>query len=311
MGQSRARSFRRWFTARPLVVAAAVVTAVGLLVPVVVVGSSDSETPAGATVVLVLLLLIALFLVVNVLIRLAGIDDDADRIAARLADEPVQQRLLARWLSRARWARFIGGFSGVLVWVLGTSVRGDVLLLGTLGIGLGALAAESHHVRARRGPRTVSLEVRTLAQYLPRADGYAMAAVAGLAVLAALAGVVHAPSRSGAAWGAAAFAFVAAARWAQLRVVRRPRPALPEGLVWADDLARHLAVVRGLARPAVYVGLVLSSQALYGLEPLLGSGAARLLAAVARLTAFALWVRNRRLGLDGVLRQPAGAVVAA
>lgn len=310
MGQSRGRSFRRWFTARPLVAAAAVVTSVGVLVPVVV-GSTDSGRPAVATVVLVLLLLIALFLVVNVLIRLAGIDDDADRIAARLADEPVQQRLLARWLSRARWARFIGGFSGVLVWVLGTNVRGDVLLLGTVGIGLGALAAESHHVRARRGPRTVSLEVRSLSQYLPRADALAMTLVAGLAALVSLAGALHGPSRRAVIWGGAALAFVAAVRWAQLRVVRRPRPAVPEGLVWADDLARHLAVVRGLARPAVYVGLVLSSQALYGLEPLLGSGAARLLAAIARLVAFALWVRNRRLGLDGVLRQPAGAVVAS
>lgn len=310
MGQSRDRSWRRWLTARPVVVTAAVVALVGLLVPVA--ARSDNEGESGAvTWIAILLLLIAAFVVVNVLLRLAGIDDDADRIAAHLAPEPLQQRLLARWLSRARWARFIGGLAGVLAWFLGTNGRGDVLLLGTLGIGLGALAAESHQVRPRRGPRTVSLEVRSLSQYLPRAEALAMALVAGLAALASVAGAFHGPSRRAAAWGLAALVFVAAMRWAQLRVVRRPRPALPEGLVWADDLARHLSVVRGLARPAVYVGLVLSSQALYALEPLLGSGVARLLAAIARLTAFALWARNRRLGLDGVLRQPAGAVVTA
>ncbi len=59
---------------------------------------------------------------------------------------------LAVWAWRRRsdrpW-RFVG-----LAWFLGTNGRGDVLLFGTGGIAIGAMLAEVHHVRHRRGPRS-------------------------------------------------------------------------------------------------------------------------------------------------------------
>jgi hypothetical protein len=80
-------------------------------------------------------------------------------------------------------------------------------------------------------------------------------------------------------------------------VVTRARPAVSEGLTRADDLARELAIGRGLGRPAAYFALALVARACSALQPTIGD-AAQVLGVAAWLTALVLWWQNRRLGLD-------------
>jgi hypothetical protein len=80
-------------------------------------------------------------------------------------------------------------------------------------------------------------------------------------------------------------------------------------LTRADDLARELAIGRGLARPATYLGLAILSKAAERMEPMIG-GAAPLLAFAFWLTALSLWWQNRRLGLDFLKQRPIEPVIA-
>ncbi len=274
---------------------------------IVRVDSGDGSQSGAANAVILAVLLVLVGLAAIQLGRmLAGADPAVAELSSQLADDPEQARLLARWLSRARWARNIGGLCGVVVWVLGTQGQGDLLAWGVGGIATGALLAEVHHVRRSAGPRTASLDVRSLNDYLPVHDRRRMIVVAALAGAVALAGLA---AGSAAVWfGLAAVAVLGAARLAQWRVAARPRPALSDTLRTADDMARHLAIGRGLARPATYLSLALISRGAWALEPTIGGGAA-LLAVAAWLYAFYMWWTNRRLGLDHLLKrsQPAGA----
>ena len=111
----------------------------------------------------------------------AGVDPEVPELVRHLASDADQQRLLSRWMLRARRARNIGGICGVVVWVLGTSVQGDLLLCGVGGIALGAMLAELHVVRPQHGPRTATLDVRALGAYLTDRDRNRMIGVAGAA----------------------------------------------------------------------------------------------------------------------------------
>jgi hypothetical protein len=99
-----------------------------------------------------------------------------------------------------------------------------------------------------------------------------------------------------------------AARVAQQRVATRPRPAVSDKLRRADDLARELAIGRGLARPATFFALALVARGCISLTPAIG-GLGRVLGGAAWLYALYLWWHNRRLGLDFLLTEPRDTVL--
>lgn len=309
MGQSsdtsRAPWYVRWARQRALLT---IVVVVGIGAPLLLV-APQRHISAWAIGTIVLVTVAAAVALLGIGLRLAGFDADATEIAAGLAAHDDQRRLLERWLVRARWARFVGGGSGLLAWFLGTNGRGDVLLFGTGGIAIGAMLAEVHHVRHRRGPRAARLDVRTVGDYLLADDVKWMIAVAAAGVVVATIGAVHHDSRAACWWGGAALVVILLARLAQQRVADRPRPAIPESLVHADDLARRLAIGRGLARPATYVGLALVAHGCRALRPEFG-GLATSAGGIAALCAFVRWWQNRRLGLDFVIGTDPPTVLA-
>lgn len=261
---------------------------------------SEGDPAPGAYLLAGFLTLLGVVVVLNIVFQLAGVDPQATEIAERLAAEEDQRRLLTRWLERARWARFVGGLAGVLAWGLATRTDGNFWVWGFGGIAAGALAAELHHFRRPSGPRTAGLDVRTVDNYLWGLTARHMvgAAAAGL-VIAALGVAVDEPH---AVWaGAAAAGVVGAAHLAQRRVASRPRPALPDRLRAADDLARELAIDRNLGWPSVYTALSLVAVGASALsEELL---AVALVGMALQFYAIGLWWRNRRLGLDWLLHE--------
>ncbi len=253
------------------------------------------------------MLLLAMFL--NVGLRLAGFDGEAPEIAGRLASDPDQQRLLTRWLERARWARFVGGTSGCLAAFLGTQGKGDLLLMGGGGIAIGAMCAELHHVRPRSGPRTARLDVRTVDDYMMRQDAWRMIGVAIAAAVVAAIGLITGSGLVPLWWALAAVVVLGMARLVQQRVASRPRPALSAALTRADDLARELAIGRGLARPATFFALTLIARSGYSLMSSIGQWG-RLIGVAGCAYALYLWWHNRRLGLDFLLTEPADPVLS-
>jgi hypothetical protein len=287
-----------------------VMLAVAAVIPVTVSdGTEQRNTNLWLALTLGVLLTILFYVLLSLGLQFAGVDDDAPVIAQGLASEPEQQRLLQRWLERARWARFVGGFAGVLAWFLGTQAHGDLLVLGTGGIAAGAILAELHHVRRPSGPRTARIEVRTVNDYLSRRDARLMTGVAGAAAVVAVVGVWRNDTRSATWWGIGALIALGVVRLAQQRVATRARPAVSDTLTRADDLARELAIGRGLARPATFFALALMAQGCSELEPVLG-GAAGALSIAAWLCALVLWWQNRRLGLDFLKQRPPTTVIA-
>lgn len=276
-----------------------------LSLPVMVVAGTDEGgaglTP-GAIGALVLLGTFLVIVAVQVGRMIVGVDPDVTVIAAQLTTEPDQQRLVARWMLRARRARNIGGLCGLTVWVLGTQLHGDVLLCGVGGIALGAMLAELHTVRPRRGPRTATLDPRALGDYLMDHDRDRMAGVAVAGAALAVVAIVVDRSGPAAVYGAAAFVVIGAAHAVQRRVASRPRPATTDELRRADDLARELAIGRGLARPATYFGLALLASGAFELDPE-RAGLGAVIGVAAWIYALYLWWSNRRLGLDFLLER--------
>jgi hypothetical protein len=191
----------------------------------------------------------------------------------------------------------------VLAWLLATNGKADVLLFGTAGIALGAVAAELHHLRRARGPRTARLEVRTVGDYLMPYDAHQMMRIAIIAVVVAVAAVWSATSRGATWWALAALAVEGLCRLAQWRVATRARPALSPSLTRADDFVRELAIGRGLARPAAFLALALLARAGFALRPAIGTFGS-IMGIVAWCYAYMLWWHNRRLGLDFVVDEP-------
>lgn len=301
------KSSSRWLR-RPFVLLPVLAVAVGVPLTLLIRGGGgDAESTQRDVLVLGVLAILAVLAIAQIVRMLAGVDPDVPALAERLVAEPAQQRLLARWLSRARWARDVGGFCGVLVWVLGTQMSGDILVWGVGGIAVGAMAAELHHVKAAKGPRTATLDVRSIGDYLPDVDRRRMIGVGLVSGLVALAGLGSDDGRSAAWVGIGALAVLGAAWAVQWRVATRPRPAIPEALRRADDLARGLAIGRGLALPATFFALALIARGFWVLSP--GTDdIGGLIAVITWLYALRLWWTNRRLGLDSLLRQPKPAV---
>ena len=293
-------SLHRWLR-RPAVLIPIVAIALGL--PLVLVARSTSGDGASALsvagAVLVVLLVLALVQVVRML---AGVDPDVPELAERLVGGPEEQRLVARWLSRARWARDVGGFTGLVIWVLGTQMNGDVLLWGVGGIAVGAMAAELHHVKPGSDRRTASLDVRSISDYLRDGDRRRMIGVGAVGGLLAATGFALDGVGPAAVAGLAAMAVLGAAWAVQWRIATRPRPAISERLRKADDLARGLAIGRGLARPASFFALAFIARGSWLLVPSIGD-VGGVIAVVTWLYAFSLWWTNRRLGLDYLLRE--------
>lgn len=287
-----------WRTA----IAGALLAITGSVVFIALTGGHVSAWRVTAVVLLAVAASMVVLVIVNVVIQLAGIDREASEISGHLAHDPDQQRLLTRWLGRARWARFVGGLSGIVIWVLGTRTKGDLLLLGTGGIALGAILAELHHIRPRKGRRTARLDVRSVGNYMIRDDARRMVGVGVAALAVVIAGIVASEANAASWWGLAAVAALGAARIAQERVATRPRPAVSENLTRADDLARELAIGRGLARPATFFALALVARGCYSLTPTIG-GYGTLLGGAAWLYALYLWWQNRRLGLDFLMTE--------
>lgn len=281
-------------------------TAVAIVIVIAAAGlftvrvSSDGDAGSNGVwmmVALAALLTVVFFVGLSLVLRLAGVDGEAPAIAQHLAADPQQQRLLQRWLERARWARFVGGLAGLLVWLLATMAKGDILMFGTGGIAMGAVLAEMHHIRRTSGPRTARVQARQVSDYLLERDARWMIGVGAAAVGAAAVGVWSPDTRAATWWGLGSCAALGVSRLAQRRVAARARPAVSENLTRADDLARELAIGRGLARPATFFALALVARSFFALEPTIG-GVAQVLGVAAWITAFVLWWQNRRLGLD-------------
>lgn len=264
-------------------------------------GDGGGRTPLEIVLLLAILGVVVLGLI-GIALTLAGFDADAGEIADRLADDPIQRRLLTRWLERARWARFVGGLSGCIVWALGFQTNFDLLVCGSVGICVAAVLAESHHLRRPNGPRAARLEVRTVAGYLAVGDRRWMVAVAGSAGVVVVVGLVLGASQSSISWAIAALVTIGLVHLAQRRVASRGRPAVNESLRRADDLARSLAIGRGLARPATYAGLAMLARSLFELRSVLAAGP--FLGIVAWFCGAGLWWRNRRLGLGHLADEP-------
>lgn len=280
-----------------------------VIIPTMVVARSstgdEGSVAPGQLFFLGVLLLLLVVVIARTAVMLAGVDPDASAIAQGLAEDPDQQRLLSRWLQRTRWARNVGGLAGLVWWVLGTSLQGDILLFGVGGIAVGSIAAQLHHVRRPSGPRTASLASRSVSDYVPEGWQRRMIVISGVSIAMSAAGLVLDDARPAVAWGLLAIGVVAVTHVVQRRVAGRPRPALATGLQQADDLARELAIDRGLARPSTYFALVLLAHGALNLQTSLGA-AATAMAIGAWLYALFAWWQNRRLGLDHVIdrRQP-------
>ena len=306
MGQSSRNFVNRssFLGRRPKVWWSAIVL---IILPVAFVARASDTRDGGTTAVAVAgmaLLVVALVVVLVQLGRmLAGNDPDVARLAEGLAPDPDQQRLLSRWMLRARRARNIGGLCGLVVWMLGTSAKGDLLLCGVGGIALGAMFAELHSARPPRGPRMATLDVRRVGHYLDDRDRNRMVGVASAAAVLCVTAVAIDGLGTSLWCGGAALGILGAAHVVQRRVASRPRSAIGASLRHADDLARELAIGRGLARPATYFGLALLARGAFTLGPDAGD-LGTFVGVAAWIYALGLWWSNRRLGLDFLLQRP-------
>jgi hypothetical protein len=131
--------------------------------------------------------------------------------------------------------------------------------------------------------------------YLTVGDRRWMIAVAGSAGVVAVVGLALGASQSSISWAIAALVTIGLVHLAQRRVASRGRPAVNQSLRRADDLARSLAIGRGLARPATYAGLAMLARSLFELQSVLA--VAPFLGVMAWFCGAVLWWRNRRLGL--------------
>lgn len=181
---------------------------------------------------------------------LSGSDPEGERVAAELAT-PEHVMLGARWSSRSRYCRFLGGTVGFVLAVPAAADAGLVaLVLGVLfGVAVGGMAAELHLAGPTVARRSAELAPRTIDDYVPPVDRVmtVMALVGSLV----LGGVAQVAGRSAVVTlMAGAVLVLVAAVGTQLVIVRRARPALASDLRRLDDGLRRLAVTRGFSRPA-------------------------------------------------------------
>lgn len=293
----------RWYVSAGIVVLAASF----VLVASTSTGADTDDRSLGNLLALIALGAIAVVAALSLVLQIAGVDAQAAEIADRLTADTDQRRLLTRWLERARWARFLGGFSGLVAWMFGTRADGNMFAWGFGGIAVGALAAEMHHLRRPTGPRTARLEVRRVSNYLwPFAAWHMVGTAAAGLVVATAAVVVDEPAAMRPAL--AATGVIAAGHLAQRRVASRPRPALADTLRSADDLTRELAIERNIAWPCTYFAMSLIGSAAMSMSDDVVLIA--FLGIALHFYAIGLWWRNRRLGLDHLLHEQREPVLA-
>lgn len=232
-------------------------------------------------------------------VNLAGFDPDATAIANRLAVDSTSQQLLDRWTHRIRWRRWIGGVVGLVFALLSGNV--DWLLPIALGgVALGSISAELHLCRSQRrhsgSSRVVSLDRRTIRDYIDRRTVYGLATVVAATLFSGAWLAMNQGSGAVLWWTGAALGTVVVAAALISIVVHRRRPALSPELRGADDLLRRIAVSNGIAQPMIAFGFALLASQLAAVESDLALPTA--------IVAVVVWWRNRRGGLDYVLKNP-------
>ena len=290
----RQSTFRSLFSLRAAIVVAVCVG----FGPIGLVAGPGSGKPnrTGIAVLIAVVAIAASYVAISVGLSLAGADQRVDQDADRLSNRLDEQQLYRRWLHRSRWTRLIGGLSGILWWALGTVGRGNLLLLGSAGLAAGSLAAENHRFHRYAGERSARFETRRLGTYLGEFERVAMQVAGALAATSLLAALALDRGRRAAPWAAASAVVLGLCLFAQVRVVKRGRPAVSPRLTQADDRLRTLAINRGLAQPATSLALCLLAEAASALEPAVGIGE-RYVAMLLRLSVLVFLWRNRRLGL--------------
>ncbi len=76
---------------------------------------SVSDSGESATFGSILFLAVAAVALTVLALNLAGYDPDADQVATDLVTSPSGQALVARWLRRSRYYRFVGGAVGFVL----------------------------------------------------------------------------------------------------------------------------------------------------------------------------------------------------
>ncbi len=271
--------------------------------------STSAAGNGGSNIVGLLILAGLVGLVTYALASLLLFEDrEATALASRLAAEPDSLALIDRWLQRTRFARNLGGLAGLVLWVSTwtNGVNGATMIaFGMGGVLVGAIVSELHRTRPMTGARTASLAPRALSSYLVVRDQRRAAVL--VVVWIALGGVaIGNGAQTGIlALAALAIATLGAVRALQWRVATRPRPALPDRLLRADDLVRELAVTRSLAQPSNIFALALLVPAFKMLGTADPTSGADFLQAIAFVLAVWWWAKNKRLGLDWLLDRPA------
>jgi hypothetical protein len=224
----------------------------------------------GAAVWLIALLAFAALVLSVLVLNLAGHDPEAEEVAALLLEESSAQALVARWLRRSRYYRFVGGATGFVTGV-GFVDNGNwvpVLLSSLAGVAIGGMLAEVHVLRRRSSSaRSAGLTARRVGDYVKRADQIALVALGCAALLSSVAGLVvdTADQANAIRWGVVALIAVASAGALQRLVTIRQRPGLSPQLRQADDLLRHLAATQGFTRPTMALSAALLAESVNSL----------------------------------------------
>ena len=272
------------------------------------------------------------FFIVCLAMFIIGIAFNGRVSPERLAtDERVGESarpLVMRFIERSQRYRRNGALGGLIaatiIWIALTlnnnSASASISSLAVMSIALsgsvlGALLAEAFRFSRARGPRSASLDVRSPDAYDDKTSGrretwlWAFSAVA-VAASVFLAGPVGVQA-------VLVFAVVVLStvrRWGTRRITLRPRAAVSETLVEADDLIRRLAVASGISRPIVtLIALAISAQfgaatpdVVSGAESYVGFASA-LMSGGLFLAAVWWWWENLTFGLvpaDGARSRP-------
>lgn len=249
-------------------------------------------------------------------------------LVASVPSTPDTVRLLERWRDRAaRWRAVVAIPVVVAVLVSSIALRAsidlgigdhpawsDPLLLGLLGVFLGAIAAELHHLRAPRGGRRRGAELvpRDLHDHLPSGSRRRLVALAVASGVAALLTVVVSGRVPG--LGLVGLAVAGSVPVVQRGIVLRARPPLDPALRAADDAVRRLAVRSVDEAGAGAVVLLAAWQLGPVLEVAATSTTVEVVVAVARIVALVVaivwWRRSSPARLlpdvPGMLPRPAG-----
>ena len=271
-----------------------------ILLSVFFIRGSNDDSPFSI-IGLAIFGLVLLAIVGVLLMNLAGRDPGVDQRAAALDADPMASALLARWLSRSKHFRFVGGTAGFIIGF--GIVNGNFLILALTtfaGIAAGGALAEVHSL-TRRPVKAASADmiVRNPRNYVDRGDSIAMMVTAITALAIAVFSAVSNSLSSGSAMLASitALAVIAATLLMQRFVIIRPRPALPADLRRADDLMRRLAATLGFTKPAIALALGLLAQSLTWLS----SGGAAVLGAVLLWGAAVGWYVSSRQSTSNLL----------